>query len=235
MHIEIMAKDSIPDLDRAARIIHVREDILKLDSQEKLAEELGVSRGAVGNWELGKPVGLSNLVKIADMAGVSLDWLAHNRGPKLLSETPKSNEAPNAILTGEKVQRGPKITLYGTAVGGEDGQFILNGNELDQIFAPRSLSGIPDAYAVQISGESMWPRYEDGETVFVNPKRRPVKGDYVIAQIHIDEGSPPHAYVKRLVRRTDKELVLEQFNPEKTLVFEGSQVASVHYILRSGE
>ena len=144
-------------------------------------------------------------------------------------------EPGNASVTGQKASRGPKIPLYGSAVGGEDGEFILNGNHLDDVFAPPSLSGIGDAYAVQINGESMWPRYEDGETVFVNPRRRPVKNDYVIAEIHVDENSPPLAYVKRLVKRTDQELILEQFNPPKTLRFEGQSVKSVHYVLRSGE
>lgn len=235
MHIPDMAKDRSIDLDRAKRIIHVREDILKLDSQEKLAAELGVTRGAVGNWELGKPVGLSNLSKMAEMANVRLDWLARNSGPKMVTDAGLNEESANATLTGEKRQKGGMVWLYGAAVGGEDGQFILNGNALDQIFAPPSLSGIPDAYAVQIVGDSMWPRYEDGETVFVNPKRRPVKGDYVIAQIHIDEDSPPLAYVKRLVRRTQDELILEQFNPEKTIRFDGKSVKTVHYVLRSGE
>lgn len=141
----------------------------------------------------------------------------------------------NASLTGVKATKGPLIPLYGTAVGGEDGEFVLNGNHLDDIFAPPSLSGIGGAYAVQINGESMWPRYEDGETAFVHPKRRPVKGDYVIAEIHVDEHNPPLAYVKRLVKRTDQELILEQFNPPKLLTFEGHMVKSVHYILRSGE
>lgn len=234
MHISDMTNSTPPDLDRAKRIIHVRQDILGL-SQEELAEKLGVSRGAVGNWELGKPVGLSNLSKMAELSGVGLDWIAYNKDGGMIAIQAKTYSPSNAKVTGAKAQRGTKIPLYGSAVGGEDGQFILNGNKLDDIFAPPSLSGISEAYAVQIAGESMWPRYEDGETVFVNPKRRPVKGDYVIAQIYLEEESTPHAYIKRLVRRTDRELVLEQFNPQKLLTFHGDQVESVHYVLRSGE
>lgn len=135
-----------------------------------------------------------------------------------------------------QVLRSPlKIPLYGTAVGGEDGEFVLNGNRLDDVFAPPSLSGVPQAYAVLISGDSMSPRYEDGDTVHVHPKRRVKKGDYVIAQIHVHEHEPPLAYVKKLIRWTEKELILEQFNPPKNLTFDGGSVASVHYVLRPGE
>lgn len=141
----------------------------------------------------------------------------------------------NAKTMGKVLQSPVKVPQYGTAVGGEDGEFVLNGNSLDDVFAPPSLSGVPGAYAVQISGDSMSPRYDDGDTVFVHPKRRPKKGDYVIAQIHIDEDAAPLAYAKKLVKHTEKELVLEQFNPPKTLSFDGGSVASVHYILRPGE
>lgn len=141
----------------------------------------------------------------------------------------------NASVSMSKVEVGPDIPLYGTVVGGVDGQFELNGNILDRVKGPASLFGVKDAYAVQVAGESMYPRYEDGETVFVNPNRRPTRNDYVVAQIRIDENGPPLAYVKKLVRWNSEKLVLSQLNPDKELVFDGRDVESVHYILRSGE
>jgi len=240
MHIREMTTDRKKDAERGARIRHVRETILGLRSQERFAELLSregraVTRGAVGNWEQGKEVGLDSLMAISRVSGVNLEWLAYNSGdaPKLTNESVL--EPSNAQITGTKVERGSTIPLYGAAVGGEDGEFVMNGNHLDDVFAPPSLSGIPDAYAVRVVGSSMSPRYEDDETVFVNPKRRVVRGDYVVAQIHVDEHEPPLAYIKRLVSYTKQKLVLEQFNPPKVLEFDGADVATVHYVLRSGE
>lgn len=177
----------------------------------------------------GKKFGVSPYWLIGEMDIASLD------SGELISTPAEKREPANATVLG-LVQRSPvKIPLYGTAVGGEDGEFILNGNLLDHVFAPPSLSGIQKAYAVQISGDSMSPRYEDGDSVSVNPERRVKTGDYVIAQIHVEEHDPPLAYVKKLKRWTEKELILEQFNPAKELRFDGSRVASVHYILRPGE
>ena len=46
-------------------------------SQEKLADELGVSHGIISFWENGKrEPKLSNLVLIAEYFGVSIDYLA---------------------------------------------------------------------------------------------------------------------------------------------------------------
>jgi len=144
-------------------------------------------------------------------------------------------ETSNATLLVQKVEMGPDVPLYGTVVGGVDGQFELNGNLLDRVRAPVSLIGVKGAYAVRVVSDSMEPRYEDGETVFVNPERRPVKNDYVVAQIRTDELGAPLAYIKRLVRWHSEKLVLWQLNPEKEIVFDGASVVSVHYILRNGE
>lgn len=177
----------------------------------------------------GKKFGVNPLWLIAEIEVASPD------GEELMLPSSVTREPANATVLG-LVPRSPvKIPLYGTAVGGEDGEFVLNGNLLDHVFAPPSLSGIQKAYAVQVSGDSMSPRYEDGDSVSVNPERRVKKGDYVIAQIHVEEHDAPLAYVKKLVRWTDKELILEQFNPPKELRFDGSQVSSVHYVLRPGE
>ena len=60
------------------RIRYVRQ-ISRL-SQERFAETLGTTRGAVGNWELGKGIKLENLERIAEKFGVSLDWLSRGTG-----------------------------------------------------------------------------------------------------------------------------------------------------------
>jgi phage repressor protein C with HTH and peptisase S24 domain len=80
----------------------------------------------------------------------------------------------------------------------------------------------------------MSPRYEDGEICFVDPMRRVKKGDYVIAQIRMDEHGPLLAFVKKFIRHNSIELVLEQFNPPKELRFPASAVATVHFIALAG-
>lgn len=143
-------------------------------------------------------------------------------------------DLPNARI-GDKVEGlGRKIPVYGQAVGGVDGEFLMNGSILYEVMAPPVLSHISGAYAVSISGDSMYPRYEDGEIAFVDPKRRVRKGDYVIAQIRLEEEGAIHAYVKKFVRHNAIELVLEQFNPAKELRFSSAHVVSVHYIALAG-
>lgn len=141
---------------------------------------------------------------------------------------------PNAVVGAQIVTGGNAIPVYGSAVGGLDGEFEMNGLVLYEVLAPPSLSPVSGAYAVQVSGDSMEPRYFDGEVVFVDPTRRVKRGDFVIAQIHVDEAKAPLAYIKRFVRHNAEELVLEQYNPPKELRFRHSDVQSVHFVVMGG-
>jgi phage repressor protein C with HTH and peptisase S24 domain len=172
--------------------------------------------------------------RYARFFGVSLDWLIDGRGeftPAGGAELPP----PRNGELGGPARFGARIPAYGQAVGGRDGEFILNGNRIVDILAPPSLQGVPDAYAVYVVGDSMEPRYFAGEAVFVNPRLPVRRGDFVVAQIAVEDGAPPHAYVKRFVARDARTLRLEQFNPKKTLEFPVARVITVHRIIMGGD
>lgn len=64
-------------------------------SQKAIAEQLGVSRGAVANWEdtgNGRP-SRTNLGRIAIITGVAIDWLARGHGPMQAMPLPLVDQA----------------------------------------------------------------------------------------------------------------------------------------------
>jgi len=205
------------------------------------ANALGITQSTYRAHENGQnDFGLDEAETYASKFKVSAIWLLKG------SEAPPVNnngihatkspqfELPNASIQGKVEGLGRKIPVYGQAVGGLDGEFLMNGTILYEVMAPPVISHISDAYAVAVSGDSMSPRYEDGEVCFVDPRRRVKKGDYVIAQIRLEEEGPLLAYVKKFVRHNAAELVLEQFNPPKELRFVANSVHSVHYIALAG-
>ncbi|WP_295896692.1 S24 family peptidase [uncultured Bartonella sp.] len=128
------------------------------------------------------------------------------------------------------------LPVYGQDVAGEHGEFDLNGNVMFEVACPPQLNQSMDAYAVEVSGETMWPRYRDGEIVYCDPCRRVKKGDFVVAQVIEDENATTtKAFVKMFSHHNEKELVLEQFNPPQKLVFPHDKVVSVHTITLSGD
>ena len=45
-------------------------------TQQQIADEIGVNRGSYSNWEKGKrEPSFENLIKLADLLEVTLDWL----------------------------------------------------------------------------------------------------------------------------------------------------------------
>lgn len=161
--------------------------------------------------------------------------LAH--GSFAEADSNERGNIPNAKLAGGvNFDQGRRLPVFGQAVAGVNGEFELNGNVVFDVLCPPQLYEVNNAYAVEVSGDSMWPRYRDGEIVYCDPTRRVKKGDFVVAQIMIDEyANVPQAFIKMFVRHNAKELVLEQFNPAKTLTFPHEKVVSVHYIALSGD
>ena len=101
------------------------------------------------------------------------------------------------------------------------------------IARPPALRGARDLYAIYFHGESMQPRYFPGEVGIVDPTRPAGPGDFVLVQL--TDGTEDHVtsvLVKRLVRQSPRELVLEQFNPPATFTVPKARVARVHRILQ---
>lgn len=141
---------------------------------------------------------------------------------------------PNAVI-GDRITSSRRlIHVYGSAVAGIDGEFEMNGAILYDTMSPPTLTEVSEAYAVQVSGESMEPRYFDGELAYIDPTRRVTKGNFVVAQVQLEEEGPILAFIKRFIRHNAEELVLEQFNPPKELRFDHKTVKAVHLVVMSG-
>jgi len=217
-------------------------------SERQASLKAGLSDSYLRNIREGKSTAprIDTLEKIAHVLQTTSTWLISGEGVGMSdvennhSQPPEKDyfqdlaEPANAHISGAMVTTSRRLPVYGQAVGGIDGEFPMNGTLLFDVLCPPQLSEIAEAYAVIISGDSMYPRYEDGEIAFIDPTRRVRRGDYVVAQIMQDEFSPPHAYVKKFIRHNEEELVVEQFNPPKELRFPHNRVVSVHFVALAG-
>lgn len=228
-------------------------------SQEKFAEALGeiegirITRGAVGNWELGGGISRANLAAISRKFEVDLNWLEYGLvgvDPGLLAESKeetKSNIADprhsvstrrsfvvNAAL-GAPHPGYTRVPIRGQGMGGKSGALIFSADEnYGEIEAPPKLHGVPDAYAVYVIGDSMRERFRHGEVVYVHPYEPIKKDDDVVLQVQATEGGPIVGYIKRFVSRTDTSLKVAQLHPKKILTFAAATVIAVHKIVMAG-
>jgi phage repressor protein C with HTH and peptisase S24 domain len=116
------------------------------------------------------------------------------------------------LLTGKKGQP-PKlkqIPLMGFAKAGKGGFFddsgFPAGNGWDEIDVPGVTD--PNAYALEITGDSMMPVYREGDIIIVSPAATIRKGDRVVAKLNDGQ-----VMAKIMQRQTAKTLELASFNP----------------------
>jgi phage repressor protein C with HTH and peptisase S24 domain len=147
-------------------------------------------------------------------------WPTTESLSKVLSATGATIEEFVDLLDSQRAklrQNARPIPLIGlTQAGGggffDDGGFPVGGG-WDQIRFPRVDDG--NAYALEVTGDSMEPLYRDGDILIVSPNSAPRKGDRVVVRTANGE-----VMAKVLVRRTAKTVELASFNPaHPNLVF----------------
>ena len=139
-------------------------------------------------------------------------WPTTESIARVLDASGASVEEFMDLLSGRKGQA-PKrrqIPLIGLAQAGKGGFFDDSGFPVgaswDEIDAPGVVD--PNAYALEIAGDSMLPVYREGDIVIVSPSISVRKGDRVIAKTRDGQ-----VMAKILQRQTSRTVELASFNP----------------------
>lgn len=193
----------------------------------ELAALLEVSQPAISQWETGKePPGRENLAKLAKVFDVSLMMLLGESDPYA------ANASFGTAQTAGVASMPIDVPVFGTAVGGAEGDFSFNGQVVDYVRRPPGVMKMRNMYALWVIGDSMAPWNKSGDLIYVTPSRPPVPGDHVVIEmIGGAENEPGIAMVKLLVGRTATQLKLKQYNPEREFNLALNKVKSVHKVL----
>lgn len=133
-----------------------------------------------------------------------------------------------ADLTVTNTETGKGITVERCSF---DPEFVVR-----MVPTPPLLRGRRGIYAIYFHGSSMEPRFYPGEVGLVDSHRPPSPGDYALVQLNNgDTDEVTSVLVKKLVRRTAKEVVLEQYNPPITFSLPAAQVQRLHRIMPQTE
>lgn len=215
-------------------------------TQSDLAIGMGVSQQAVSEWVNGNVQRPKKWKDIAFTLGIPMEEAERAVNTPLEMSTPGTFEQTHVRVatfrpspnTGRQSRLAPPpsgmIPVMGRAAAGEPGKILLlDGEPSEWIPCPPELVGVEGAYATYVYGDSMEPRYFNGERVYVHPTRPAGPKDFVVAQVR-DEAGNLSGYVKRLLGWTEQGLRLHQYNPETDLDFEPDAVESVHLVVGSG-
>jgi phage repressor protein C with HTH and peptisase S24 domain len=111
------------------------------------------------------------------------------------------------FATSERALR--HVPLLGLAQAGAGGFFDDGGFPLGQGWDQVEFPGGDNAYALEVSGDSMLPLYRDGDVIVIAPDAPLRRGDRVV--VKTKEGE---VMAKIMKRRTAKQIELLSLNPD---------------------
>ena len=175
------------------------------------------------------PLGVDVATRFADvMAGQGDPPITRTEVLALTGLVTDTNAVPFHMEGASADRMRRDLPIYGTALGADqivDGEAIeqttLNrGEVVEYKRRPPILDGRADVYGLYVQGSSMHPRFRDGETVFVESRKRPAVGDDAVIYLRVaDEVEGERAssvLIKTIVRKTASYVELEQYNPGQT-------------------
>lgn len=148
----------------------------KAIKQVDFAKMLGVSQATVSGWESEKyQPDRDTLIKMASYFDVSVDYLIGNSPVK------------------KEKKKGVQIPVLGEVRAGypmEAVENIIDYEEIDEDMAHRG-----EFFALRIKGDSMEPKFSEGDVVIVRKQETADSGDIVVALVNGDS-----ATIKKLKR-----------------------------------
>lgn len=174
--------------------------------QEKLAKNLGCTRGAIGHYLSGRrnPT-FEQLDKIAHLLNVNPAWL-------LYGSTEEGIREDNAKYTANSL-----VPITGTTETGS------NNKILGHLKIPKAT---PESYALITTSSNWAPRIHEGETIFLVPEQNPEPGDEVLIK-HMGE-----LRFCNLIKQTAKQITISDLsNVDHRHVLKKKDINFVHTIV----
>jgi phage repressor protein C with HTH and peptisase S24 domain len=213
-------------------------------SQAAFGELVGTGQRTISDIEVGR-TGEIRAPRLASTLGVSEDEL-ESLVIEAREQIGKARRLPRKIMSKADRRAAEMIALrdsratgvfdvqqLGYAVGGEDSEYLFNGEVVEYLERPSHLVGRPLLYAVEVSGDSMSPLVNAGEMLMADPGvTTPKRGDLVVVQLQprAEDGHMP-GFIKEFWGSTPGEILLHQYNPERIIRFPRSQIFSVHVVV----
>lgn len=162
-------------------------------SQKEFGQKIGVAESTVSLYESNKRFpDADTLKKISALFEVSLDYLLGNEPAK--AAQPKT--------TG----RGVRIPVLGRVVAGIPIEAVEEILDYEEITPELAATG--EFFALQVRGDSMLPKLEEGDVVIVKKQADVETGDIAIVLVNGDE-----ATIKQ-VKKVNGGIMLYGFNPD---------------------
>lgn len=157
--------------------------------QKEVAAAIGMNRIVLNRIELGKrPLRDDEAVALADFFHVTTDYLL------------------KGVTAQPRDKKGVRIPVLGRVVAGIPIEAVEEILDYEEITPELAATG--EFFALQVKGDSMLPKLEEGDVVIVKKQADVETGDIAIVLVNGDE-----ATIKQ-VKKVDGGIMLYGFNPD---------------------
>jgi phage repressor protein C with HTH and peptisase S24 domain len=122
------------------------------------------------------------------------------------------------------------LPVMGVVKGDSEGFLFVQGEAKEFVERPANLKGVFNALALYMDGDVMEPRYYAGELLYVNPNRPLTRNCFVAIELTDGQG-----LIRQFIRRTEDEVILHQFSPDKDLHLKAATVRKIYRITGAAE
>lgn len=189
-------------------------------SQEELGTRSGAAQSTIGRAldpEYQFQTKATLLFAIQKASGIPLPAELAPGSPGLFDnereyQTPTPNARP---MSGATSPRSAELKpIYASAHGGDGDQILTPGEVVEWRAPPQRWDSVRGLYGFYVVGDSMAPRINPGEMVWVHPHRQAQPGQEGVFIHRGDNGESP-IMVKELVRSNTAHWTVKQHNPPR--------------------
>lgn len=172
-------------------------------TQVELAKKLNVNQTTISKWEKGKSIpDIMMLKTLSDFYGVQIECF-------LNKEIPQVAKVENAIPVLGRIPAGIPIEMI------ED---VLDYEELK----PEMLIGNKKYFALKVKGDSMMPKFQEGDVLIVRQQDDCENGAYAIVAVNGDD-----ATFKKVIKK-ENGIILQPLNTNyEPIIFDKKQIETL--------
>ena len=174
--------------------------------------ECGAGKNFISNLMKGSEPSITKVQQIADYFGVTIDYL--------LGKTPEPSNI-SRIIPSDKIYKIPVFASVSAGFGAYADEDVVD-------ILPMVIDNpydVPDMIGIQVKGNSMYPKIENGDIIVVRKQESVDSGEVAVLLLDGNEG-----LVKKVVYGDDW-IELHSFNPEyQTRRFDGAEVQRLRVV-----
>lgn len=153
-------------------------------TQADVAKAAGVSRVAISQWETGdtKQARPSNLMRACTFLGVDAEEMVFGTQKSQHGDSAKKNKSHDNVLPLTPSERMRAVPVISKIPAGDPREIIDAYPPGEGIAVEWSDRGSKYTFALQVTGDSMAPDFNEGDVIIVDPEVPAAPGRYVVAR-----------------------------------------------------